>query len=86
MLNVFAVIVTVVLLGCEGSSHSPPAAGFVNQTQHPNAELQAIWTEAQKSVSRKIDLNPLQRRSNNVPPDTPAALHRPGAWNLISFG
>jgi hypothetical protein len=31
--------------------------------------LQAIWAEAQKSVAEKIDINPLQRLSQNVLPD-----------------
>jgi hypothetical protein len=80
MRNMLTVIVTVVLLGCEGSPHSPVAAGFVNQTQHSDTELQAIWTEAQQSVSQKIDLNPLQRLSNNVPPDT--LPDDPHAWSV----
>jgi len=68
------VIFTVVLLGCGGSPHSPvPAVGFVNQTQHSDADLQAIWADAQRSVAQQIDLNPLQQLSNNVHPDT-----RPG--------
>jgi hypothetical protein len=80
MRNVFTVIVTVVLLGCEGSPHSPVSAGFVNQSQHSDAELQIICTEAQKSASQKIDLNPLQRLSNNVRPDTLAG--DPRAWSV----
>ncbi len=80
MRNVFTVIVTVVLLGCEGSPHSPVSAGFVNQTQHSDAELQVICTEAQKSVSQQIDLNPLQRLSNNVRPDTLPG--DPRAWSV----
>jgi hypothetical protein len=79
MRNVLTVIVTVLLLGCNGS---PLPAGFVNQTQHSDAELQAIWTEAQQSVAQKIDLNPLQRLSNNVPPDTLPG--DPRAWSVES--
>ena len=74
------VLVIVFLQGCNGSPHSPLAAGFVNQTQHSDTELQAIWTEAQQSVAQGIDLNPLQRLSNDIPPDT-----RPGdprAWSV----
>ena len=71
---------TVVLLGCEGSPHSPVSAGFVNQTQHSDAELQAICTEAQKSLYQKIDLNPLRRLSNNVRPDTLPGDSR--AWSV----
>jgi hypothetical protein len=41
----------------------------MNQTQHSGTDLQTIWTEAQHSVALKIDLNPVQRLSNNVPPD-----------------
>jgi len=80
MRNMLTVIITVVLLGCEGSPHIPVAAGFVNQTQHSDTELQAIWTEAQQSVAQKIDLNPLQRLSNNVPPDTLPGDSR--AWSV----
>jgi hypothetical protein len=80
MRNMLTVIITVVLLGCEGSPHSPVAAGFVNQTQHSEAELDAIWTEAQQSVAQKIDLNPLQRLSNNVPLYTLPG--DPRAWSV----
>jgi len=68
-----AVVLTLLLLGCGGSPHSPVPAGFVNKTQHSDADLQAIWAEAQLSVAQQIDLNPLQRLPANVPPDT-----RPG--------
>jgi hypothetical protein len=68
--NVVTVILIVVLLGCGGSPHSPVPAGFVNQTRHSDAELQALWAEAQQGVAQQIDLNPLQRLSNNVSPET----------------
>jgi hypothetical protein len=68
----------MVLLGCGGSPQSPlPAAGFINQTQHSNADLQAIWTQAQQSVAQQIDLNPLQISKNVSPkvlPGDPRAL------------
>jgi hypothetical protein len=67
--NGVTLIVTVVLLGCAGNPLSPPAAGFINQTLHSDADVQTIWEEAQQSVAQKIDLNPLQRVSNNVPAD-----------------
>ena len=73
------VLVIVFLQGCNGSPHSPLAAGFVNQTRHSDAELQAIWTEAQQSVAQEIDLNPLQRLSNNVSADM-----RPGDPRALS--
>src|ERR1700730_3319961 len=49
--NVVTVIFTVVLLGCGGSAHSPAPGGFVNQTRHSDAALQALWAEAQQSVA-----------------------------------
>lgn len=76
---VVTAILTVGLLGCGGSSRGPAPTGFVNQTQHSDADLQAIWSEAQKSLAQKIDLNPLQRLSANVPPDT-----RPGDPRALS--
>jgi hypothetical protein len=71
--NILTAVLTLVLLGCGGSSPRPVPSGFMNQTQHSDADLLAIWTEAQHSVAEKIDLNPLQQLSYNVPPDT-----RPG--------
>jgi hypothetical protein len=70
---------TLVLFGCGGSPHSPASSGFVNQTRHSDAELQAIWAEAQQSVAQQIDLNPLQQLSNNVSPET-----RPGDPRALS--
>jgi hypothetical protein len=78
--NVVTVIFTVVLLGCGGSAHSPASDGFVNQTRHSDAALQALWAEAQQSVAQQIDLNPLQRLSNNVSPET-----RPGDPRALSI-
>jgi hypothetical protein len=71
--NVATAVLTIILLGCGGSPHSAAPVGFINQTRHSEADLQALWTEAQQSVAQKIDLNPLQRLSNSVPPET-----RPG--------
>lgn len=77
--NILTAVFTAILLGCGGSSLSPIPSKFINQTQHSDANLQAIWMEAQQSVAQKIDLNPLQRLSHNVLPDTrpgdPRALH-----------
>jgi hypothetical protein len=67
--SVVTVILTVVLLGCGGSSEGPIPNGFVNQTRHSDSALQALWAEAQRSVAQQIDLNPIRRLSNNVPPD-----------------
>jgi hypothetical protein len=73
------VLLTMILLGCGGSSHSPVPAGFVNQTHHSDAELQALWAEAQQSVAQQIDLNPLQQLSSHVSPET-----RPGDARALS--
>ena len=72
--------VTVVLLGAREARTVRYLQDVVNQTQHSDAELQIICTEAQKSASQKIDLNPLQRPSNNVRPDTLAG--DPRAWSV----
>ena len=77
--KVVTVILTVVLLRCGESPPSPAQAGFVNQTRHSDAELQALWAEAQHSVAQRIDLNPLQRLSNNVSPEM-----RPGDPRALS--
>jgi hypothetical protein len=77
--DVFMVVLAVVLLGCGESPPSSAPAGFINHTQHSDAELQALWTEAQRSVAQQIDLNPLQRLSNSVPPDI-----RPGDPRALS--
>jgi hypothetical protein len=77
--NLFTVILTAVLLGCGGSPHSPVPVGFVNQTRHSDADLRAIWAEAQQSVAQQIDLNPLQQLSDKVPPNI-----RPGDPHALS--
>ena len=77
--SVITVSLTVILLGCGGSPHSPALVGFVNQTQHSDADLQAIWAEAQQHVAQQIDLNPLQQLSDNVSPET-----RPGDPRALS--
>jgi hypothetical protein len=60
----------LLLQGCGGGTVWNPAVGFVNQTQHTDAELQALWKAAQQNLSQQIDLNPLQRTLNNVPAQT----------------
>lgn len=65
----------VVALSCclTACSSSLPGAilpvGFVNQTRHSDSDLWAIWQAAQQSVSRQVDLNPLQRTLYNAAPD-----------------
>jgi hypothetical protein len=77
--KLLAVILTTVLLGCGGNPHIPVPVGFVNQTKHSDADLQAIWAEAQQSVAQQIDLNPLQRLSDKVTADI-----RPGDPRALS--
>lgn len=76
---VVTVGLTIVLLGCDGSSPSPALSGFINQTRHSDADLQAIWTEAQQNLAQQIDLNPLQQPSNSVSADM-----RPGDPRALS--
>src|SRR5258708_23300805 len=70
-------LMVLLLEGCGGRSN--PAAGFINQTHHSDAELWAMWRAAQQSLSRQIDLNPLQRTLANVPPQTLPG--DPRVWN-----
>jgi hypothetical protein len=56
------------LAGCGGLPAATPI-GFVNQTQHPDADLPIIWSAAQQSIAKSIDLNPVQRTTANVPAD-----------------
>jgi hypothetical protein len=75
---VLTVVLTMVLLGCEGSQ-SPSPTGFINQTRHSDADLMAIWKGAQQSLTRQFELNPLQQLSNGAPVDT-----RPGDPRALS--
>jgi len=43
--------------------------GFVNQTQHSDAELWTIWKAAQENLAHEVDLNPLQRSISGAPAD-----------------
>ena len=62
-----AALLTLILLGC-GRSNNPTANGFINQTQHTDAELWAIWSAAQQSLSEQIDLNPVEQTTSGAPP------------------
>ena len=59
IVRVFALL--VVLWGCGGGLPDSAPTGFVNQTQHTDAELWVIWQQAQHSVAHSVDMNPLQR-------------------------
>lgn len=63
-----ACLLTIILLGC-GHSTDPGSTGFINQTQHTNAELWAIWSTAQQSLANSIDLNLVQQITSGEPAD-----------------
>jgi hypothetical protein len=61
------------ITACGGSpattSSANGAIGFVNRTQHSDAQLWALWKAAQQSLSLQIDLNPLQRELYGAAPN-----------------
>ncbi len=66
-----ALALLLFLTGCGSGDQRP--AGFVNHTELSDDQLWTIWKAAQQSLAHQIDMNPLQRSFENVPPDT-----RPG--------
>jgi hypothetical protein len=62
-------ILIVSLGGCGGGFPNALPVGFVNQTQHSDADLWTIWKSAQQSVAQEVDLNPLERSFHQAPPD-----------------
>jgi hypothetical protein len=64
--------------GCSGTDLSP--IGFVNKTQHSDAQLWAIWKAAQTHLSQQIDLNPLQQDFFGMPPQILAGDRR--VWEI----
>src|SRR5438034_8115551 len=61
-----SIVLALILSGCGG--RATPPVGFINQTRHSDAQLQALWQAAQKNLSQQIDLNPLEQEMNNAPP------------------
>jgi hypothetical protein len=63
----------VVVIGCvlfSGCGSAPDAeVGFINETQHSDAQLWSLWKAAQNNLTYQIDLNPLQRQFSNVAAD-----------------
>jgi hypothetical protein len=45
------------------------AKGFINNTRHSDAQLLALWSAAQQTLSQQIDLNPLERELHNAAPN-----------------
>lgn len=66
LLGFFSLAVLMATAGCGGLPTQP--VGFVNHTQHSDAQLWAVWTTAQQSLSEQIDLNPLQQQRTNAAP------------------
>jgi len=67
-----------ILTAC-GSGITPEGSvGFINHTQHSDADLWIIWQAAQQNLSKQINLNPLQQNSAgavaNILPGSPLAL------------
>ena len=76
-------LMMVLLEGCGGRAGigvNPATSGFVNQTQHTDAELWALWKAAQQNLSQQVDLNPLQQTQSNVAPDLLPG--DPRVWNI----
>ena len=67
------------LSGCGGDKPVPPV-GFVNHTQHSDAQLWTLWHAAQQDLSQQVDLNPLQRTLTHVPPRVLPG--DPRAWSI----
>jgi len=64
-----ALILMLLPYGCGGGLPSIVPVGFVNHTQHSDADLQALWKTAQQTLAHEVDLNPLQRIGSNVAAD-----------------
>lgn len=64
--------VRILIIACMFSSgcgsNPAPEIGFVNQTQHSDAELWNLWKTAQQNLSQQVDLNPLEQQLNNAAP------------------
>ena len=68
MRGLWKLVFGLALLGCGGELPEAPV-GFVNQTQHSDAELWTIWKAAQENLAHEVDLNPLQRSISGAPAD-----------------
>ena len=67
-----------ILTGCGGGITPEGPVGFINHSQHSDADLWLIWQAAQQNLSKQINLNPLQQSSAgaapNLLPGNPLAL------------
>jgi hypothetical protein len=57
----------LLLTGCGGVPLAP--VGFVNHTLHTDAQLWVQWQAAQQSLSRQVDLNPLEQAFHGAAPN-----------------
>lgn len=64
--RLWVAVLGVVLTACGDSGNR---AGFINRTGHTDAQLWAIWSAAQASLAKSIDLNPLQQATSGAAPD-----------------
>lgn len=67
--NLRATLLTLILLGCGGGVQNPADNGFINQTQHTDTQLWAMWSAAQQSLAESIDLNPVQQTLSGASPE-----------------
>jgi hypothetical protein len=76
---------TSILLGLAGilaacGDGIPPegSVGFINHSQHSDADLWVVWQAAQQNLAKQINLNPLQQSSSgavpSILPGNPLAL------------
>lgn len=69
------ILITAILLSaallfsCGGRPNTGLAGpkGFVNKTQHTDAQLWVLWTAAQQTLSQRININPLQQQVSGAP-------------------
>src|SRR5436305_2077612 len=77
--RLLVVLACLWLAGCGGGFPSGLPTGFINQTQHSDTELWAIWKTAQQELAQEVDLNPLQQSLYDAP-----ANIRPGDARAMS--
>src|SRR5207249_11594274 len=67
--RLLVVLACLWLAGCAGGFPRGLPTGFINKTQHSDAELWAIWKTAQQELAQEVDLNPLQQSLHDATPD-----------------
>ena len=72
--------VLIMLFSASCGGRPAPPVGFVNQTEHTDAQLQALWQTAQQNLSRQIDLNPLEQVFTGAKPNILPGDAR--VWNV----